>query len=164
MPSLVERVPSSHRCVRRIKKSRFEKLIATLPTEWLQRFRPYNECDALSLSSQTSYNCKLVITRRLKMNGWFGPFLSFIVFVVIGGVFLGLHLLTRITGVPKGYAPGWQVRCTHCNKTKDAADVGMLRIGATSVDKRVFGRCSNCKGFRWLAIEHTAGLKSATNA
>ncbi len=87
------------------------------------------------------------------MSWWIGPLLSLYILLFIGGVFLGLHLLTRITGVPRGYAPGWQVRCTRCNKTKDAADVGMIRIGAASVGKRLFGHCSNCKGFRWIAVE-----------
>ncbi|MBN1516248.1 hypothetical protein JXA32_06730 [Candidatus Sumerlaeota bacterium] len=67
-------------------------------------------------------------------------------------VFLALYLATLATG-GKGYAPGWQVRCTRCNKTKDAGEAGLIRIKAASVGKVTFGYCSNCQGFRWIAVE-----------
>lgn len=52
----------------------------------------------------------------------------------------------------KGYAPGWQVRCTKCDRTRDAADVGITRIGAAG-KKYTLGWCSNCRWLRFIAIE-----------
>ncbi len=60
----------------------------------------------------------------------------------------------------KGYAPGWEIRCTNCGKTRDAGDVGAVRIGASSKGKRTLGWCSGCKWFRFLAIEEK--VESAT--
>lgn len=72
--------------------------------------------------------------------------------VIIAVIFLAIHILTRITGI-RGYAPGWQLRCTRCNHTRDAGDAGLIRIGAISAGKRLLGYCKNCHGLRWLAVE-----------
>ena len=71
---------------------------------------------------------------------------------IVGAVFLGLDIVTKITGV-SGCAPGWQVRCTKCNHVRDAGEAGMIRIGAASVGKRTFGYCEQCRGLRWMAVE-----------
>lgn len=71
----------------------------------------------------------------------------------VAAVFLALHLVTRFTGV-RGIAPGWQLRCTRCDHTRDAGEAGVTRIRAVSVGKIVFGYCSHCRGFRWIALEH----------
>jgi hypothetical protein len=53
----------------------------------------------------------------------------------------------------KGYAPGWQLRCTKCGKTRDAGEAGMTRVGAASWRKRTIGWCSNCRWVRVIAVE-----------
>lgn len=53
----------------------------------------------------------------------------------------------------KGYAPGWRVRCTKCNRTRDASEVGMIRVGAWSYKKYTLGWCSHCGRLRFVAIE-----------
>lgn len=53
----------------------------------------------------------------------------------------------------KGYAPGWQLRCTKCGRTRDAADAGIVRIGAWSWKKYILGWCSRCRWLRWVAVE-----------
>lgn len=70
-------------------------------------------------------------------------------------VFLTLHVVTRTTGF-RGHAPGWQLRCTTCDATRDAAETGMIRIGATSKNKFLFGHCRHCGGFRWISLERSA--------
>jgi hypothetical protein len=65
-------------------------------------------------------------------------------------VWLIARMIVKRTG---GYAPGWQVRCTKCGKTRDAGEVGVIRIGAASIGKVTFGRCSNCRAWRWIKIE-----------
>ena len=55
----------------------------------------------------------------------------------------------------RGYAPGWQVRCTKCGRTRDAADVGIVRVGARSWKKFTLGWCSHCRRWRFIAIEKT---------
>ncbi len=53
----------------------------------------------------------------------------------------------------KGYAPGWQVRCVHCQRTRDASKVGIVRIGAWSWKHYTLGWCSGCHWLRVLAVE-----------
>ena len=53
----------------------------------------------------------------------------------------------------KGYAPGWQVRCTKCGRTRDASEVGVTRIGGWSWKRYTLGWCSYCHWLRFLAIE-----------
>ena len=73
--------------------------------------------------------------------------------VLIGGIFGFLHLLTLLTGI-SGYAANWQLRCTRCDHCRDAGEAGMFRIGAVSAGKCLFGYCTHCQGFRWIAVEH----------
>ncbi|MEX0885409.1 MAG: hypothetical protein WD009_03120 [Phycisphaeraceae bacterium] len=61
-------------------------------------------------------------------------------------------LLLRLIGV-RGHAPGWQLRCTRCDRTHDAAEAGLVRIGAASVGKFTLGWCSGCRRLRRVAIE-----------
>jgi hypothetical protein len=53
----------------------------------------------------------------------------------------------------KGYAPGWQVRCTRCGRTRDAGEVGITRVGAWSRKKYTIGKCSRCNRWAFVAIE-----------
>lgn len=52
-----------------------------------------------------------------------------------------------------GYAPGWQIRCTSCGRTREAAAAGIVRVGAWSRGKRTLGWCRQCRWFRLLAVE-----------
>ncbi len=72
--------------------------------------------------------------------------------VILALIFLVLNAVLRKTG--GGYAPGWQFRCATCNRTRDAAEGGVVRIGAASAGKRVLGYCSGCHQFRLIALEH----------
>ena len=53
----------------------------------------------------------------------------------------------------QGHAPGWQVRCVRCQATRDAASVGIVRVGAWSWKKFTLGWCSLCHRLSVLAIE-----------
>jgi len=53
----------------------------------------------------------------------------------------------------RGDAPGWQVRCVKCGRTRDASEVGITRIGAWSWKKFTLGWCSSCGRLRFLSIE-----------
>ena len=53
----------------------------------------------------------------------------------------------------KGFAPDWMLRCAVCGRAADAAEAGVVRIGATSVGKRVAGRCKGCGRLRMLILE-----------
>lgn len=53
----------------------------------------------------------------------------------------------------KGYAPGWQIRCASCGRTKDAGEAGITRLGAASTGKRVLGWCKQCCSLRFLILE-----------
>ena len=55
----------------------------------------------------------------------------------------------------QGYAPGWQVRCTRCQATRDAGDVGIIRAGAWSWRKFAVGWYSRCHRVSFLAVEQT---------
>ena len=74
--------------------------------------------------------------------------------IALFALFLILGLILYKTG---GYAPGWQVRCTSCNKTREASEVGVIKIGAACVGERTVGWCSQCKKRRVLAIEKKRG-------
>jgi RNase P subunit RPR2 len=52
----------------------------------------------------------------------------------------------------KGHAPGWSVRCTKCGTVREASEVGIIRIRATS-PKYTLGWCKDCGWFRFIAIE-----------
>lgn len=49
-------------------------------------------------------------------------------------------------------APGWQVRCPGCGKTKPYGSIG-IRIGAASRGKRILAWCKTCRWFRWAIVE-----------
>ncbi len=53
----------------------------------------------------------------------------------------------------KGYAPGWQVRCTKCQRTRSASGVGIVRVGAWTWKNFTPGWCSSCQWLRFLAVE-----------
>ena len=76
--------------------------------------------------------------------------LALIPLVIVAVVFMALHLLTRLNGI-RGYAPGWQLRCSRCGETRDASEAGMVRIGGLMSCK--LGYCSHCGGFRWIIVE-----------
>ncbi|AMV39349.1 hypothetical protein [Planctomyces sp. SH-PL62] len=52
-----------------------------------------------------------------------------------------------------GYAPGWQARCTKCGLIRDAAEIGLVRIGAWSWKNYTLGGCPRCGRLRFLAVE-----------
>jgi hypothetical protein len=51
-----------------------------------------------------------------------------------------------------GYAPGWQIRCSKCGLTFDAADLGIVRIGGFGRSYKLLW-CGQCRWFRWFALE-----------
>ena len=51
-----------------------------------------------------------------------------------------------------GYAPGWQVRWRRCGLTFDAADLGIIRIGAIGRSFKLLW-CQQCRWPRWFAWE-----------
>jgi hypothetical protein len=65
------------------------------------------------------------------------------------GAYIVLGIVLRITG---GYAPGWQVRCRKCGKTRDAAEVGVVRGGSLK-SKLTYGWCENCRRVRTFMVE-----------
>ncbi|MEO0586270.1 MAG: hypothetical protein AAF078_01395 [Planctomycetota bacterium] len=73
-----------------------------------------------------------------------------ILFFVVG---IGVRIAHGFGGVD--FAPGWQVRCTHCGKTRPAGEVGVARLGksSTGTTSRTLGWCTGCKGVRWIAVE-----------
>jgi hypothetical protein len=76
-----------------------------------------------------------------------------IVWLVLGlvGLYLVLGIILRLTG---GYAPGWQVRCRRCGTTRDAAEVGVVRVGrSTGKVTGTFGWCGHCRGLRTFVVE-----------
>lgn len=56
-------------------------------------------------------------------------------------------------------APGWQIRCPRCGRTKLLGEMkrfGLfrpIRIGAFSVGKRTLAWCSNCRAVRFAIVE-----------
>jgi hypothetical protein len=61
-------------------------------------------------------------------------------------------------------APGWQIRCTHCGRSKPLAAVGGIRLGAFSIGKRTIAWCSNCRRLRIAAIERVPTAGAAATA
>ena len=45
-------------------------------------------------------------------------------------------------------APGWIIRCNHCNMEEPFGKYGILRKSA----KRNFGRCPHCHKWSWFVI------------
>lgn len=81
--------------------------------------------------------------------------LQFWMLPVVVGVFLVVHVIIALVSGQHGYAPGWQLRCTSCNATRDASEAGVVRIGAASVGKRTLGYCRYCQGLQMIAIERS---------
>ena len=79
---------------------------------------------------------------------------------IIGGSFLVLHVIVMLTG-RHGYASGVQRRGTECDRTREASEAGMVRVGGRSMAKRTFGFCGHCQGYRWIAIEGVEQAESA---
>ena len=82
------------------------------------------------------------------------------IWLILGGIIL-VGLAVLVTSGPtirsrEHRAPGWQVRCTGCDRTVDAARAGMVRLGAASRGKRTLGFCRECRRVRLLAIERSA--------
>ena len=70
----------------------------------------------------------------------------------MAAVFLLLERAVRKAG--GGLAPGWQLRCTRCGRTRDASEAGLVRLGAFSIRKYTLGYCSGCgERLRLIAIE-----------
>lgn len=78
-------------------------------------------------------------------------------FVAVGIV--GLELLTipvllmRLGASGEGYAPGWRVRCPGCGRSRDAGELGIIRMGATRRAKKILANCSQCGGLRMVLLE-----------
>jgi hypothetical protein len=53
----------------------------------------------------------------------------------------------------KGYAPGWQLRCTKCGLTFDAADMGIVRLAGRSWHQYKIRWCGQCRWLRFFAEE-----------
>jgi len=55
------------------------------------------------------------------------------------------------------YAPGWKIRCGRCQRVGDYARSApfILRWGARSFGKWVFGWCSECRRLRFLSVYRT---------
>ena len=63
-----------------------------------------------------------------------------------------------------GYAPGWRICCTHCGASSPAANLGIFRIGAFSMDKFTIGFCRNCRWLRLLRLTKDLHRTSLTRA
>lgn len=74
--------------------------------------------------------------------------------LVLLGLYLLLGIILRFTG---GYAPGWQVRCATCSRTRKAADAGVVRIGKSAGKvSGMVGWCPDCRGVRFLVVERSS--------
>jgi adenine-specific DNA methylase len=58
-------------------------------------------------------------------------------------------------------APGWQVRCPRCGRTKPFGQIGN-RFFAASRGKRILGYCTQCRRFRFAIVERTPAASGAT--
>ena len=47
----------------------------------------------------------------------------------------------------------WMIICPSCGSKKSVWDTGGLRWKARASDQRTLGRCSTCKGPKWMRIE-----------
>jgi hypothetical protein len=52
-------------------------------------------------------------------------------------------------------APGWQIRCPKCGKTKPLGQTGAIRLGAWSRGKRTLAFCRDCRRLCWEIIERS---------
>lgn len=82
--------------------------------------------------------------------------------VAVGAFLNNLRLRAAATGIPLAdLAPGWQIRCTKCNRSKPLGEVGSIRMGASSRGKWTLGWCSQCRSLRWAAIERAPATSEA---
>ena len=58
-------------------------------------------------------------------------------------------------GKPIDPAPGWQLRCPKCGRTRAFGEVG-VRLGAASVGKRIPGWCTACNELTAAIVERVA--------
>ena len=70
------------------------------------------------------------------------------------GIFLYVAKRGMHFGQPKGegYAPGWVVRCPHCNLTVDSGKTGLIRVKAAGTSRRR-GWCDGCQNNVMLIVE-----------
>ncbi len=55
------------------------------------------------------------------------------------------------TSIP-AFAANWRIFCPQCGRSAPAKKVGVTRIGARSIGKRILGWCSECRKFRLLRL------------
>jgi len=91
-----------------------------------------------------------------------------IVAFLSGGIVVGIVLprLARYVkaapppDLPERYAPGWNVQCTRCGRTRALARVGGIRMGANrGATKATLGWCRGCRGFRIIRLVHESRMR-----
>jgi hypothetical protein len=75
-----------------------------------------------------------------------------IAFAIALAAFLGSLFTTLALIFPKGYAPGWQIRCPKCGLTVPASQTGIIRIGGFGKNYKP-GYCERCGRNRLLILE-----------
>jgi hypothetical protein len=64
-----------------------------------------------------------------------------------------LVLILVLRAAARGdFAPGWQIRCLTCGRTRNASEAGIVRLGARGT-KYTLAKCCGCERIRWAAIE-----------
>jgi hypothetical protein len=58
-------------------------------------------------------------------------------------------------------APGWQISCPHCGRTRPYGKLG-IRLGAASIGRRTLAWCSKCHRLRWARVERVPDHEPAT--
>lgn len=75
-----------------------------------------------------------------------------IAFAIALAAFLGSLFTTLALIFPKGYAPGWQIRCPKCGLTVPASQTGIIRVGGFGKNLKP-GYCDRCRRNRFLILE-----------
>jgi RNA polymerase sigma factor (sigma-70 family) len=75
-----------------------------------------------------------------------------IAFAIALAAFLGSLFTTLALIFPKGYAPGWQIRCPKCGLTVPASQTGIIRVGGFGKNFKP-GYCERCGRNRLLILE-----------
>ena len=83
---------------------------------------------------------------------------SVVAYVVALTSMLGVIFSLISVLVPRGFAPGWQVRCPKCGRTVEAAKAGIVRVGAVGRPRKL-GYCSACEKLRWLIVEPISDIQ-----
>lgn len=82
--------------------------------------------------------------------------LPMLAIALIAAELIAIPLLLHALAVSgEGYAPGWRLRCPDCGRTKDAAEAGFIRYGATRQTKRILAHCSVCGRLKLILLEPT---------